>query len=183
MKYDIHSGHKLVNDPFLFPAHLKQSEEFLKALRQAKKHREVVLPYSDSRRLIDAKDLGVIVSARDYYNSVRKEMPDKSKPKTIVALLRMLEENNFIYRTRVIMKKNEVDTTRKLIQLFWAHRKQLDAAQRFIARWLIVINGTFNTNELKLPLLMIMSIFNTNKTFPVAFSFCPSESAESIGFI
>ena len=28
-----------------------------------------------------------------------------------------------------------------------------------------------------------MGILNTNKTFPVAFSFCPSESAESIGFV
>jgi hypothetical protein len=128
MKCDIYSGHELVDDPFLFPAHLKQSEEFLKALRQAKKHREVVLPYLDSRRLIDAEDLGVVVLARDYYNSIRKEMPDKLKPKTIVTLLRMLEENNFIYRTRVIIEESEVDTTRKLIQLFWAHRKQLDAA-------------------------------------------------------
>lgn len=28
-----------------------------------------------------------------------------------------------------------------------------------------------------------MGVLNTNKTFPVAFSFCPSESAESIGFM
>jgi hypothetical protein len=30
---------------------------------------------------------------------------------------------------------------------------------------------------------MIMGVLNTNKTFSVIFSFCPSESAESIGFI
>jgi hypothetical protein len=57
----------------------------------------------------------VVMSARDYYNSVRKEMPDKSKPKTIVALLRMLKENDFIYRTRVIIKKNEVNIIRKFM--------------------------------------------------------------------
>jgi hypothetical protein len=70
-----------------------------------------------------------------------------------------------------------------LIQLFWAHRKQLEAAQRFVADWLIIIDGTFNTNNLKLPLLMLIGVLNTNKTFPVAFLFCPSESAESIGFV
>jgi hypothetical protein len=42
-------------------------------------------------------------------------MPDKSKSKTVVALLEILKENNFIYRTRVIIKKSEVNITRKLI--------------------------------------------------------------------
>jgi hypothetical protein len=46
-----------------------------------------------------------------------------------------------------------------------------------------VINGTFNINELRLPLFVLVSVFNTNKTFPVAFSFCSFESAESIGFV
>jgi MULE transposase domain len=127
----------------------------------------------------------VIVSAKDYYNTVRKEIPDKAKPKTIVALLRMLKDNGFVYRTRVSVKEDEYGTSiaRKLVQLFWAHRKQLQAAQRFIADWAIIIDGTFNTNKLRLPLLVCMGVLNTNKTFPVAFSFCPSESAESIGFI
>ena len=68
------------------------------------------------------------MSVRDYYNTVRKERPDKSKPKTIVVLLRMLEDNEFVYRTRVSVDESEAGITRKLIQLFWAHRKQLDAA-------------------------------------------------------
>jgi hypothetical protein len=64
---------------------------------------------------------------------VPKERPDKLKPKTIVALLRMLVDNEFIYRTRVSIKDSEAGTTRKLVQLFWIHRKQIEAAQRFIA--------------------------------------------------
>jgi hypothetical protein len=55
------------------------------------------------------------VSARDYYNIVRKEKPDKLKSKTIVALLKMLEDNEFIYRTRVSIDENAAGTTRKLI--------------------------------------------------------------------
>jgi hypothetical protein len=62
--------------------------------------------------LIDAEDLGVVLSGRDYYNSVRKQLPDKSKPETIVALLRMLEDNEFVYRTRF---KVERDLTGKPI--------------------------------------------------------------------
>jgi hypothetical protein len=99
MKCVFHN-HELADDPFQFSAHLKSSKEYVEDLCQSKKHREQVLPYSDSRRLIDAEDLGVIVSARDYYNTVRKERPDKLKPKTIVALLRTLKDSEFVYRTR-----------------------------------------------------------------------------------
>jgi hypothetical protein len=105
MKCDTHNNHELADDPFQFPGHLKSSEEYVEAIRQAKKHRQQVLPYSNSKRLINAEDLGVIMSAKDYYNTVRKEIPDKSKSKTIIALLRMLEDNDFIYRTRVSIKK------------------------------------------------------------------------------
>jgi hypothetical protein len=149
------------------------------------KHRNQVLPYSISRRLIDAEDLGIILLARDYYNLVRKLIPNKSKPQTIVALLRMLEDNTFVYTTRF---KTERDKTgkpisRKLVQLFFAHRKQLEAATRFITGWLIIIDGTFNTNNLRLPLLVIIGVLNTNQTFPVAFSYYPSESNDSISFV
>jgi hypothetical protein len=57
------------------------------------------------------------VLIKDYYNTVRKEIPDKSKPKTIVALLRMLEDNGFIYRTRFSVEDKETGTpiSRKLV--------------------------------------------------------------------
>jgi hypothetical protein len=92
MQNNVHHGHQLVDDPFMFPGHLNASEEYLEAHHQTKKHRDQVLSYSVSRRLIDAGDLGVVLSARGCYNSVRKELPDKAKPETIVVLLRMLED-------------------------------------------------------------------------------------------
>jgi hypothetical protein len=51
---------------------------------------------------------------------MRKEIPDKSKPKIIITLLKMLDENGFIYRTRVSVEEDESDTviTCKLVQLF-----------------------------------------------------------------
>ena len=38
------------------------------------------------------------MSSRNYYNIVRKEIPDKSKPKIIIALLYMLEDQKFVYQ-------------------------------------------------------------------------------------
>jgi hypothetical protein len=67
----------------------------------SKKHRKQVLPYSDSRRLIDAEDLGLVLSSKQYYNLIRKETPDKLKPYTVEALLLSLYDQGFIYRTRV----------------------------------------------------------------------------------
>jgi hypothetical protein len=39
VQYEAHENHQLVDDPFTFPAHLKSSEEFQEALRQAVSHR------------------------------------------------------------------------------------------------------------------------------------------------
>jgi hypothetical protein len=117
MKFGHHRGHELADEPFQYVGHLKSSEEFLEAMHQAKEHRQPVLPYTDSRRLVNAEDLGVIVSAKDYSNTVRKELPDKSKPKTIAALLRTLEDNGCVYRSRFSVDEDETGTvtSRKLI--------------------------------------------------------------------
>jgi hypothetical protein len=79
-------------------------------------------------------------------------------------------------------KKGQV-ITRKLIQLFFTHREQLEAAKCFVSDWLIVIDGTSNSKEDRLPLLVVVSVLNSGRTFPVCFSYCPSESAESTGFV
>jgi len=111
-------SHELPDDLFQFSIYLKSSKEYIEAVRQAKKHRKRILPYLNSRRLIDAEDLSVIVSARDYYNTMRKKRPDKLKLEIIVALLRILKDNEFVYRTRVSVNKSKADITRKIIQLF-----------------------------------------------------------------
>jgi hypothetical protein len=151
----------------------------------AKKHRQQALPYSDSRRLIDAEEFGLVLSSRAYYNSIRKEILDRNKPHTIEALLLSLHDQGFIYHAWVSEELDKEDRViaRKLTQLFFAHREQLEAAKRFVSDWLIVIDGTFNTNEDRLPLLVVVGVLNLGRSFPVCFSYCPSESAESIGFV
>jgi hypothetical protein len=47
---------------------------------------------------------------------------------------------------------------------------------------LLVVDGTFNTNKLRLPLLTSIGITNTGKTFPIALSYCPGETAASYNF-
>ena len=72
---------------------------------------------------------------------------------------------------------------RKLIQIWFAHPAQLEATRRFITNFLLVVNGTFNTNDLRLTLVNMVGVLNTGETFPVAFSYCASKSRESFNFI
>ena len=46
----------------------------------------------------------------------------------------------------------------------------------------MIIDGTFNTNALRLSLLATVGISNSEATFPLAFSSCPSESEEAFDF-
>jgi hypothetical protein len=73
-------------------------------------------------------------------------------------------------------------TSQKLIQIFFMNKQQVALAQRFVAGFVLVVDGTFNTNSLRLPVLIAVGITNSGKTFPVAFSYCPSESKESYEF-
>jgi hypothetical protein len=57
----------------------------------------------------------MVLKTPNYYNTIYKERPDKLKSKTIVALLRILKDNKFIYYTRVSINKNAAGITRKFI--------------------------------------------------------------------
>ena len=158
--------------------------EYHQLITLAYKHRENVVPYSQSRRILDSKDFGVFLSAKKYYNLVRNQPADKGNSESIQGLLKALDDAKFIHHQRISTEYDAEGklTAQRLIQIWFAHLKQLAAAQRFVADQVLIIDGTFNTNELRLPLLAAVGITNSGSTFPVAFSYCPSESKESLKF-
>ena len=62
--------------------------------------------YSESRRVLEAEEFSLTISAKDYYNSVRKIVPDKDNPETIDGLHRALQKAGFIYRCSVEVEKD-----------------------------------------------------------------------------
>ena len=70
-----------------------------------------------------------------------------------------------------------------MIQLWFAYRERLDAAAYVCLTGLLVIDGTFNINKDRLPLLIAVGVLNSGKTFPVCFSYYLSESTESFAFV
>ena len=51
-----------------------------------------------------------------------------------------------------------------------------------MSSFFLIINATFNTNKLKLPLIITVSALNLGKTFLIAFSWCPTKDKEGYGF-
>jgi hypothetical protein len=68
-------------------------------------------------------------------------------------------------------------------QIFFLHEFQRRWAQRFVAGFALIIDGTVNTNRLRMPLIICVGITNTGKTFPIAISFAMSESKAAYEFI
>jgi hypothetical protein len=122
--------------------------------------------------------------AKDYYNLIRTPLSQVEETHTANTLLLVLEDHSFIFRCRVELEEDLEGKiiARKLIQVFFIHPNQIHFGQRFIAGFIIIINGTFNTNALRLPLLTTVGISNSGTTFPLVFSYCPSESEEAFSF-
>jgi hypothetical protein len=57
--------------------------------------------------------------------------------------------------------------------------KQIRLARWFVSGFMYKTDATFNTNSLKLPLSVMISINNTGATFPIAYCYITSESAAS----
>jgi len=100
-------SHPLATNPLSFPRHRQALDEWQDLLRTARKHRQAVIPYSESRRVLEAEDFGLTITSREYYNSVRKMVADKDQPQTIDGLLVALQEEGFVYRTRVDIEEDE----------------------------------------------------------------------------
>ena len=46
----------------LFPRHRQALDEFQALIRTARKHRIAVIPYSESRRVLEAEELGIMAN-------------------------------------------------------------------------------------------------------------------------
>ena len=108
-----------------------------------------------------------------------------------MGLLEILEDADFLYRVRT---RDEVVNSkvmnRKIVQIIFLYKDSIKYGQRFIANKVLIIDGTFNINSLRMPLLMVTRIMNYAlkgrsklATFPLTFSYCLGEGAESYAFL
>jgi MULE transposase domain len=180
-----HNGHQIPLNPFSFQSHLAANPEIQLLQTVAYTYRRSGLPYSEAYKLLQQEGQGLVLKPKQYYNLVRKKPVDKTNDDTIDALIFALTDAGFRYRTLTEDKVDEPSRRvirRKLIQIFFFFSEGLHHIRRFCPRHLLIIDGTWNTNNQRLPLLIATRITNEGKTFPVAFSYCPGETAESYLF-
>jgi hypothetical protein len=67
--------------------------------------------------VLEAEKFSIIISAREYYNFVRKIITNKDQPQTINKLFMTLQKEGFMYKIRVKIEENNdgVIIKRKII--------------------------------------------------------------------
>jgi hypothetical protein len=181
ISYQVHS-HPLVFNPLSYAVHNQSTPQFQQAIMIALPHRSAMLAWSASNRILD--QLGLGISRRQYYNLLRHQKMIRSD-NSFKGLLAALDEAGFEFRSRLVPQEpiNGVPQPDVMEQIFFLHEFQRRWAQRFVAGFALIIDGTFNTNRLRMPLIICVGITNTGRTFPIAISFAMSESKVAYAFI
>lgn len=103
----------------------------------------------------------------------------------LLALVAVLERDNWIYRTYWEFVKNDLQIVIKQVlkAVFFTSEGLISLARRFCPDWMIQADGTFNTNRIRMPLIDCLGVNNVGKSFIFAFAFVTSESSENWGFV
>jgi MULE transposase domain len=178
---DSHS-HDLAQNPLLYPTHQTRQPHFQQAIPQATAMRQAHLPFRYAERILHGQDLKI--DRVSYYNLARAGAM-KATTEGLLALVTVLERDNWIYRTLWDLKKNDAGavTAKVLKAVFFTNKDLVRVARRFCPNWVIQVDGTFNTNAIRMPLIDCLGVSNTSKSFLFAFCFVTSESADNWGFV
>lgn len=102
----------------------------------------------------------------------------------LLALVSVLEQDDWIYRTFWDFKYSDtgVVISQVLRAVFFTNKDLIKLARRFTPDWMVQMDGTFNTNQIKIPLIDILGVTNTGHSFIFTFCFVTSESSDNWGF-
>jgi hypothetical protein len=144
--------------------------------------RQSALSFRQAERILYGQ--GLKLDRKAYYNLARGKSMGTT-PDDLLALVSVLEHDNWIYRTYWEFRTNDqgVITNQVLKAVFFTNEDLIHLARRFCPDWMIQMDGTFNTNKLRMPLIDILGVTNTDHSFLFAFCFVTSESAENWGFV
>jgi hypothetical protein len=128
--------------------------------------------------------MGLGLTRDQYYNLLRNSSLRKSDD-SFKGLMAALDEAGFIFRTKLMPQQivDGVEQPAVMEQIVFFHPIMRYLAQRFCSEFAVIIDGTFNTNRLRMPFIQAVGITNTGTSFPVVFSFAMSESKLAFDFI
>lgn len=113
-----------------------------------------------------------VSTVKTIYNACQKFRNMERKGKTQMQLvLTFLEKEGYIFYNRANT------STDKLEELFFAHPRSLDIWRAF--PHVLLMDATYNTNRYGMPLLEIVGVTPTNRTFCIAFVFMHKEKTSN----
>jgi hypothetical protein len=181
LRCDSHS-HEMAPNPFTYSRHRSSQPSLIAALPQATAMRNSTLPYRQAERILYGQ--GLKLDRKTYYNLARGKSMGTTQD-DLLALVSVLEHDDWIYRTYWEFRKDDQGKiiAQVLKAVFFTSKELIQLARRFCPDWMIQMDGTFNTNKLRMPLIDVLGVTNTEHSFLFAFCFVTSESAENWGFV
>jgi hypothetical protein len=174
-------NHPALADPFTEPKLRHYCPYYHEAIALASSHVGVMTAKQNAKVL--AKK-GYKITDKEFYNLGRKEgKVDLSREEEVQLLMAILERNGFHPRVREeYILEDRRRTGRVIREIFFMSADQILCARRFVSGFMYETDATFNTNKLRLLLLVMVGVDNTGKTFPMAFMYHTSESAKAFQF-
>jgi hypothetical protein len=174
-------SHELAQNALIYPEHRKGLPAFAEAVPQATAMRDSFLPFRQAERILHGQ--GLKIDRKAYYNLARGKAMESSSD-GLLALVSVLERDRWTYRTFWEFTYNDVRTVTKQVlkAVFFTNDELMKLARRFTPDWMIQMDGTFNTNRIRMPLIDVLGVTNTGHSFIFAFCFVTSESSDNWGF-
>ena len=173
--------HDSAYDPFAFKVHNDKDPDRETALNLGTSLRASAIPYIQATRVLANQDLRLTRS--DFYNLQRSEGKLTSEEELLGALGH-LEDRGFHVLTKEVYLVEQNERRRRVIEMFFfCSPEQIAMGRRFVSSFVMQTDATFNTNELNLPLSVLIGVTNISKSFPMAYCFIPSESAAAFKFM
>jgi MULE transposase domain len=169
-------SHELAQNPLIFPQHRKKLPAFTQAIAQATAMRGSYLPFRQAERILHGQ--GLKIDRNSYYNLARAQAMESSS-NGLLALVSVLKRDRWTYYTFWDFTYSEIGvvTQQVLKAVFFTNDELIKLARRFTPDWMIQMDGTFNTNRIKMPLIDVLGVTNTGHSFIFAFCFVTSESS------
>ena len=167
-------------DPFQFNEHRDRDPDRETTILHAIGLRAAGTKYKQAQQVFLTHH--VRLSAKAHWNLMRTSKlfaEDK-----IQVTLDTLESKGFhIQCLKKYLVVGNVQQRQVIEAFFFCSPEQIEMAQRFVSSFEIQTDATFNTNELNMPLSILVGVTNTMASLPVAYTFICSESAEAFRFV
>ena len=174
-------NHEMAVDPFTFKEHLEKDPDRANALEIGKTLCDSATSYGQASRALRIHGLRLSRSA--FYNLARSAGAHTPEQELKLALGILKDEGFHVRCSEKYIVENNIRQRRVVEHFFFCNQEQIRLARRFVSGFAIQTDATFNTNQLNLPLSTLVGVTNTGQTFPVAYCFITSESAECFSFL